>query len=150
MRNLETVIEQLVTCAPELEQHLAHVKMNIRFTAPEIMGDRWRECAAVLNGQGQDHPKADELRKIFAGHKRRSERIGARRIQTMNNTATSETQKPAPIRSTVGLGDSRRYVCEKCGSKCRTSKAKRGARKVCKICETPCELDDEQPKHHED
>ena len=34
---------------------------------------------------------------------RRSERIGARKIQTMNTQKTSEPEKPAPIRSTNGL-----------------------------------------------
>lgn len=49
---------------------------------------------------------------------RRSERIGARKIQTMNNTATSELSAPAPIRSTDGLGRVERpelTACVECG-----------------------------------
>lgn len=66
-RNLVTVIDQLKACAPDLAENLERVKNNIRYTAPEIMADRWLECAEVLNASAQDHPKADELHKIFSG-----------------------------------------------------------------------------------
>lgn len=67
MRNLVDVIDQLVAVAPELKDCLASVRSSALFAAPEIAYVHWNRAAEILSDNATTHPKADELRRIFAG-----------------------------------------------------------------------------------
>jgi len=67
MRNLNKIIDQIVEIAPDLETCFKSLKASIGYTAPEMMAGRWSEAASILNLNAKDHPKRDEISKIFSG-----------------------------------------------------------------------------------
>lgn len=68
MRNLIDVINQIVSVAPDLEDEFRSLKSSVAYTAPEAMGLRWNQAAGILVRTAANHPKKDEIAKIFAGN----------------------------------------------------------------------------------
>jgi hypothetical protein len=67
MRNLLDIIDQIIEVAPDLKDEFASLKKSVAYSAPELMGHRWRQAASILNKSAADHPKQNEIAKIFAG-----------------------------------------------------------------------------------
>lgn len=67
MRNLITVIEQIIVVAPDLERNFKWLIESTLYTAPEIMYLRWDQAAEILNDKVIGHPQEDEIARIFSG-----------------------------------------------------------------------------------
>ena len=67
MRNLVDIIDKIIEVAPDLKGVLNSVQDSTFYSAPELMGLRWRTVADILNHEAINHPKADEIAKIFSG-----------------------------------------------------------------------------------
>jgi hypothetical protein len=67
MRALSDVLDQILEVAPDLEIHFKPLKESIMYTAPEMMYLRWHAAMEILNDEATDHPKADQIAKIFGG-----------------------------------------------------------------------------------
>ena len=67
MRDLVTIIDTITRIAPDLADNFRSLRSSVLYTAPEIMGSRWNEAAAILNTYALDHSKADEIAKVFRG-----------------------------------------------------------------------------------
>ena len=67
MRNLVTVIDQILNVAPELEEHFNPLKESSMYAAPEMQPMWWNMVASALNEYAIDHPQADKIAVIFSG-----------------------------------------------------------------------------------
>ena len=67
MRSLNKIIDQILEIAPDLEPRFESLKISVGYTAPEMMAGRWSEAASILNINAKEHPKREEIAKIFAG-----------------------------------------------------------------------------------
>ena len=67
MRNLVDIIDQITEVAPDLTDTFSSLRSSVLYSAPEIMSLRWNEAASILNDYALDHPKKDEIAKIFSG-----------------------------------------------------------------------------------
>lgn len=71
MRNLHTVITQLLEAIPkgesELIRNLQNVQTKIRYAAPETLGYHWRVTASILERHSldKDEPWIRVTRSIF-------------------------------------------------------------------------------------
>ena len=67
MRNLVDVIDAILDVAPDLQSDFADIKSSAAFMAPEMATHWWRVTMDVLNTKAVDHPKNEEIRRIFNG-----------------------------------------------------------------------------------
>ena len=67
MRKLGNIIKELIEVAPELEGKFDFIIDSMKYTAPELMYERWCEAAEVLGENCVGHAKEEELSKIFSG-----------------------------------------------------------------------------------
>ena len=67
MRNLVDIIDQITKVAPDLTDRFSSLRSSVLYSAPELMTSRWNEAALILNDFALDHPKKDEIAKIFSG-----------------------------------------------------------------------------------
>ena len=67
MRNLITIIDNIVKVAPDLEDNFKSLRSSVLYSAPELMSFRWWQAADILNTFAEKHPKSDEIAKIFNG-----------------------------------------------------------------------------------
>lgn len=65
-RNLVEVIDSITKIAPDIEKNLLGVRQSAIYAAPESMYIWWNECADVLNESAGNHPRAEEIAKIFS------------------------------------------------------------------------------------
>ncbi len=69
MRDLLTIIDQIIEVAPELKDNFRSLKDSICYTAPELMSGRWAQAADILNTNAWSHPRGEEIAAIFSGQK---------------------------------------------------------------------------------
>ena len=68
MRNLYVVIGQILEVAPDLgDKGLRSIQDSVSYAAPEMMPMWWNETAFFLNEEADNHPKSNEIAKIFGG-----------------------------------------------------------------------------------
>lgn len=65
MRNLNTVIDQILEIAPELENEFKSLKESVAFAAPEAMTMWWNFAAEILEDKTISHPRVEEIIAIF-------------------------------------------------------------------------------------
>lgn len=66
-RNIGKVIDDILEIAPDLTPNFRSLTSSIRYSPPELINHLWIEAASILNSCALDHPKRDEISKIFGG-----------------------------------------------------------------------------------
>lgn len=69
MRDLAEIIDKIVKVAPDLGPLFVSLRESTMYTPPGMLPERWRQAADILNGHAGEHPKKDEIRKIFNDEK---------------------------------------------------------------------------------
>lgn len=67
MRDLVDIIDKITNLAPDLKGKFASLRSSVLYSAPEIMPERWRMAAYILNSYASEHPNKNEIQKIFSG-----------------------------------------------------------------------------------
>lgn len=67
MRDLIGIIDQITDLAPDLKGEFASLRSSVIYSAPEMMSERWRTAANILNIVALKHEKKEEIIKIFNG-----------------------------------------------------------------------------------
>lgn len=53
MRDLITIIDKMLEIAPEIKDKFSSLRESVKYTAPEKMILRWRECTEILIAYGK-------------------------------------------------------------------------------------------------
>lgn len=67
MRDLTKILNQIIEIEPSLGKEFKSLKDSIKYTAPELMYLRWNIAAEILENNVSEHPRREEIGKIFSG-----------------------------------------------------------------------------------
>ena len=67
MRNILDILDEVTEIAPGLTPHFEHIRRSAPYVAPEAIPDLWALASKVLNTWASDHPRREEIMRIWAG-----------------------------------------------------------------------------------
>lgn len=66
-RRLSDVLDAMLEAAPDLQAVIGGIRESVAYAPPEMQTHWWNETAAALSAGAADHPKREQIARIFSG-----------------------------------------------------------------------------------